>query len=81
MSVVQLIEMGIILAFVGWGLVRVLLRRARLGYFFYFLIAIVALWEGFVLIPTLLNGFVLHRGAGIRGASGDAWYVSGVARA
>jgi hypothetical protein len=58
-SVVQLVELGIVLAFVGWGLVRVLLRRARLGYFFCFLIALVALWEGLVLIPTLLNGFVL----------------------
>ena len=58
-SVFQLIELGVILAFVGWGLYRVLWRRARPGYFFYFVIAFVALWEGVLLIPTLLNGFVL----------------------
>ena len=31
----------------------------RPGYFFCFAIAFVALWEGVLLIPTLLNGFVL----------------------
>ena len=31
----------------------------RAGYFTYFAIAFVALWEGSELIPTLLNGFVL----------------------
>ncbi len=55
--VIQLVELGVILAFVLWGLVRVLWRRTR--FFAYFLIAIVALWEGLELIPTLLNGFVL----------------------
>lgn len=58
-SVFQLIELGIILAFVGRGLLRVLFGRARPGSFFYFAIAFVALWEGVLLIPTLLNGFVL----------------------
>jgi hypothetical protein len=58
-SVFQRIELGIILAFVGWGLVRVLVQRSRRGYLFSFVVALVALWEGGLLIPTLLNGFVL----------------------
>ncbi len=58
-SVFQLIQLGIILMFVGWGLLRVLFPRTRLGYFSYFVVAFVALWEGVLLIPTLLNGFVL----------------------
>jgi hypothetical protein len=56
-SAFQLVELGAILAFVGWGLFRVLFRRP--GFFTYFVIAIVALWEGLELIPTLTNGFVL----------------------
>jgi hypothetical protein len=58
-SVLQRIELGILLAFVAWGLLRVLFERARPEYFFYFVIALVALWEGVLLIPTLLHGFVL----------------------
>ena len=54
---VQLIELAAILAFVAWGLCGVL-SPAR-GYFTYFVIAFVALWQGAELIPTLLNGFVL----------------------
>jgi hypothetical protein len=56
-GVLQLIELVIVLAFVAWGLYRVLLQRP--GYFSYFVVAFVALWEGVVLIPTLLHGFVL----------------------
>jgi hypothetical protein len=56
-SVVQLLELAAILAFVGWASFRVGLRRA--GAFTYFGIAVVALWEGFELIPTLTRGFVL----------------------
>jgi hypothetical protein len=56
-SVFQLVEMGIVLAFVIWGLHRMLFRAG--GYFAYCVIAFVALWEGAELIPTLLNGFVL----------------------
>ncbi len=56
-GVLQLIELAVVLAFVAWGLRRVLLQRP--GYFSYFVIAFVALWEGVVLIPTLLHGFVL----------------------
>jgi hypothetical protein len=56
-SVIQLVELGIVLAFVGWALFRVVLRRP--GFFAYLVIAVAALWEGIELIPTLLNGFVL----------------------
>ena len=56
-SVGQLILLASILAFVVWGLRRVLLARA--GYFGYFVISFVTLWVGGVLIPALLNGFVL----------------------
>jgi hypothetical protein len=43
--------------FVGWGLWRALLHRP--GYFSCFLIGVGAIWAGGVLIPTLLDGFVL----------------------
>lgn len=56
-SVFALVELGLILAFVGWGLFRVGMGRA--GAFTYFAIAVVSLSEGFGLIPTLTNGFVL----------------------
>jgi hypothetical protein len=56
-SVFQLITLAAVTAFVVWALRRVLLGRA--GYFTYFVIAFVAIWEGAELIPTLLDGFVL----------------------
>ncbi len=56
-SIFQFVELAAILAFVGWGLTRVLLRRP--GYFTCFLIGIAALWAGGELITTLLYGFVL----------------------
>jgi hypothetical protein len=68
-SILQLVELGIVAAFVLWGLVRVLSGRA--GYFSYFVIALVALWEGALLIPTLVPAFVarvaavLGLGAGV----------------
>jgi hypothetical protein len=49
--------LGAILAFVVWGVLRVGLRPP--GFFSFFVIAIVALWEGLELIPTLAHGFVL----------------------
>jgi hypothetical protein len=58
-SALQLIEPGIVLAFVAWRLFRLLFSPDRPGYFSYFAIAFVALWEGAALLPTLLNGFVL----------------------
>lgn len=56
-SVFQLITLALVLAFVAWGLRRVLLQR--LAYFSIFVIAVVAVWEGLQLLPTLLRGFVL----------------------
>lgn len=56
-SVLGAITFAIILALVGLGLRRVLFQRP--GYFSYFAIAFLALWEGAQLIPTLVNGFVL----------------------
>jgi hypothetical protein len=55
--VFQLVEMAIVLGVALWGLVRVIVRPP--GFFSYFVIAIVALWEGLELVPTLVNGFVL----------------------
>jgi hypothetical protein len=56
-SILQFVELAMILAFVGWGLTRSVLRRP--GYFTCFLIAVAALWAGGELITTLLYGFVL----------------------
>jgi hypothetical protein len=56
-SVYQMIELGLILAFVVWMLWRILSQRA--GSFTYLAIALVALWQGALLVPTLLDGFVL----------------------
>jgi hypothetical protein len=56
-SAFQVIGLALILAFVGWALWRMLLRRP--GYFFYLIVAVAALWQGAELFPTLLDGFVL----------------------
>lgn len=56
-SLFQLVTFAVIVAFVGWGLRRVLLRP--FGYFSFFVISFVAIWEGTQLLPTLLDGFVL----------------------
>ncbi len=56
-SIFQLVELALILAFVAWGLWVTLLHSP--GYFTIFLIAAGAIWAGGVLIPTLLHGFVL----------------------
>jgi len=53
----QFVELAAILAFVGWGLSRALLRQP--GYFTCFLIGVAALWAGGEMITTLLYGFVL----------------------
>ncbi|HEY1593448.1 MAG TPA: hypothetical protein VGF81_16740 [Solirubrobacteraceae bacterium] len=53
----QLVVLGLVLAFVGYGLVRVLLGRA--GGFHLFVISFVALWAGGALVTVLVNGFVL----------------------
>ncbi|MBV9194289.1 MAG: hypothetical protein JO168_09095 [Solirubrobacterales bacterium] len=56
-SVVQLGTLAVVTAFVAWGLRRVLFERP--GYFSYFAIAFVAIWQGGELVPTLLEGYVL----------------------
>lgn len=56
-SPTQYVELGIILAFVAWGLHRILLRQH--GYFTYFVVALAVLWEGLGLISILRDGFVL----------------------
>lgn len=56
-TVLQLVELTVILAFVLWGLHRVVARRP--GYTTYFVIAFVAVWQGVGLLPTLADGFVL----------------------
>jgi hypothetical protein len=53
----QLIVLGLVLAFVAYGLLRVLLGRA--GGFHLFLVSFVALWAGGASVQVLLNGFVL----------------------
>jgi hypothetical protein len=56
-SVFQTVELVAVLAFAAWALHRLLFVRH--GYFTYFVIAVVALWQGAMLIPTLFYGFVL----------------------
>jgi hypothetical protein len=56
-SILQMVELAAILVFVAWGVWRALLHRP--GYFSCFLIGVGAIWAGGVLIPTLLDGFVL----------------------
>jgi hypothetical protein len=56
-SVLGVITLAIILVLVVLGLRRVLFGDA--GYFTYFAVAFLALWEGLQLLPTLTHGFVL----------------------
>jgi hypothetical protein len=56
-SVGQLIVLAVLLAFVGWALRGLLLGLH--GWFGFFLIALVTLFEGATLIGVLLHGFVL----------------------
>ncbi len=53
----QYVELGVILAFVTWALVRLATRRP--GYLTHFAIAFLAFWKGIELIQSLLRGFVL----------------------
>jgi hypothetical protein len=59
-TVLQLIELAFVLAFALWALRRLLFTTP--GYFFYLVLAIVALWQGAELMPTLFEGFVLAAG-------------------
>jgi hypothetical protein len=56
-SVGQEITLAVALAFVAWGARRLVLRRH--GWFAFFVIAAVAIWEGASLITVLADGFVL----------------------
>ena len=56
-SIGQLIELAVLLAFVAWALRGLLLQRH--GWFGFFLIALVTLFVGATLIDVLLHGFVL----------------------
>lgn len=53
----QLVVLGLVLAFVAYGAIRVLVGRA--GGFHLFAISFVALWAGGASLEVLLNGFVL----------------------
>jgi hypothetical protein len=55
--VFQWVEFVVVAAFVCWGLRQVLFRAP--GFFVYFVIGSVAVWEGLNLLPTLLNRYVL----------------------
>ena len=65
-SPTQYVGLAIILAFVAWGLWRLLLQQH--GYFSYFAIAVAVLWQGLSLIPVLRDGFVLRPYGGCRPA-------------
>jgi hypothetical protein len=56
-TILQLLELTLILTFVGWGLSRATVRQP--GYFTCFLIGVGAVWAGGVLFTTLLYGYVL----------------------
>jgi hypothetical protein len=56
-AVEGVIVAGGVLAFVAWNLARLFLRRA--GYILDWVTALVALWIGLELLPTLVHGFVL----------------------
>jgi hypothetical protein len=56
-TVGQYVELAIVAAFVAWAARAVLFGGA--GDFVYFVIGIVALWEGLNLVPTLVHPFVL----------------------
>jgi hypothetical protein len=56
-SVGQAILLAVALAFASWGGWR--LARRRHGWFTFFIIAAVTLWEGASLIAVLLDGYVL----------------------
>ncbi len=56
-TVLQLVELALILAFVGWAASRATLRQP--GYFTCFLIGVAGVWAGGVLVTTLVYGYVL----------------------
>ncbi len=56
-TVFQWIELAVVLVFATWAVVRVLRRRA--SYLLLLMVAVVALYEGILTIPTLTHGYVL----------------------
>jgi hypothetical protein len=52
-----LVELGVVLALVAFGLYRVVWRDA--GFLALFVIAFIGLWEGITLVSTLRDGYVL----------------------
>jgi hypothetical protein len=56
-SPTQLVTLVVLLAFVAWGLRRVILQPP--GFFVCWAVSLVALWTGLVLVPTLSHGYVL----------------------
>ncbi|HWF55936.1 MAG TPA: hypothetical protein VG223_14965 [Solirubrobacteraceae bacterium] len=56
-SVLQLVELAVVLGFVGWAMAR--LRAPRPGVVVPFAIAFVALWEALNLLPALVRHYVL----------------------
>jgi hypothetical protein len=56
-TAVHVVEVATLVVFVAWGLRQVLIRRP--GYLSFFVISLVALWEGVELLPTLTHGFAL----------------------
>jgi hypothetical protein len=56
-SAFQWVELVFVAVFVCWGLRQVLFGEP--GFFSYFVVGSVAVWEGLNLLPTLLNGYVL----------------------
>jgi len=56
-SVFQLIELTVALSFTSAAVVRVLRGQAR--YFLLLMVAVVALYEGILTVPTLTHGYVL----------------------
>jgi hypothetical protein len=53
----QLVELAVVLAFAIWAAFHVISNRP--GYFPYFAVAFVALWEGFNTAGALINHYVL----------------------
>jgi hypothetical protein len=53
----QLIILAAEAVFICWASYRLVVRRHT--YFFFFLVAVVAVWSGVELLPVLLDGFVL----------------------
>lgn len=54
---IQYVELALVSVFAVWQLCRLLV--GSVGFFSYLVIALVALWQGLDIVPTLVNGYVL----------------------